>query len=397
MITYAELRKEVQTMNKITGCVKIERPLIINEAFPGQFNLSFTEQPMLDEYGANYLNFDHDFVFSTIPSCIRYSDLFDEKTKASNLVGNNAWKYLGVFEMADLAGMATYKGIHDIFSLQKKQAENLINLLENYGIKKEQIFPTYQPLRKLSEIPQKRKEDFPFDFIIPEDEIGKQVFLDLGIPEKNIIEDYSGATLLRLYLSKRTPNGLRKIPSPWGYRNEININLGTKQKPKLIDIGTLERMVYKPIIVKEKIIGLSEINDTVSIGALGLERICMVVNRLLKVQDIDSIKPFYQSMPKVHKPVLIGEYLRALHFICTDLPTAKEKYNFTFDKHKKTRRRFNKIRGTILNSDLTIRQIKNLLIINSENQPWHPELKEGIELTVGSLEKYKSILNYNKN
>lgn len=392
MVKYADLRKKVQNMEKFTGCVKIDKPPVINNGFPGQFNLSFTEQPWLDEYG-KYIDFDHNYIFSTIPSCIRYSDLYDERTKQSNLTGNNAWKYLGVFEMADLAGMASLKGTEkDVYSMQLKQAKNLIDLLTEFGIDKNRIFPTYQPAMKLSDVPIKTQNSkYSFEFNIPEDKLGKKVFLELGIPEENITPDYSGAPLLQLNLSKRCERGIMRVPSPWGYRNEINFNLGTLANPQFLDIGTLERFAYKPLFDNEKIISLSEIDDTVSIGGVGLERLCMAVNGLDRVQDVDFIKPLYSAMPKIDNQIMVGEYLRAVHRICADLPVAKEKYGFDLKEHKQTRLKFNKMVHEIIKSNLDKNQLRNLLYINSDNQPWHPELKDAVDSTMNYLNEYRRI------
>jgi hypothetical protein len=389
MVNYYDLRCEVEGLEKIAGCKRIERPPLINNGFPGQFNLSFTEQPWLDEYGS-YIDFNHDYIFSTTPSCIRFSDMYDEVTKKSNLMGENSWKYLGVFEMSDLAGMGSFQSKQDIYSLQKKQAKNLIDLLDKYGIDKKRLFPTYQPSANLRDVPSKKRNyDYPFDFKIPEDAIGKNVFLDLGIPEENITPDYSGSTLLRLYLSKRIPGGLIRIPSPWGYRNEIDIDVGTKNNLRLLDVATLERATYKPVIRDNTIIGLSDINDTITVGAVGLERLCMVVNGLSNVREIDYIKDFYLSMPKIDNSTLVGEYLRALHRICSDLPLAKRRFNFNMEEHHHTNKRYKKIRRVIKKSGLDTAQIKDLLLINAEIQYWHPELKEGVDITINELDKYR--------
>lgn len=230
MITYEELREKVKNLEKFPGCVNIARPPVVNDGFPGQFNYSFTEQPWLNEYG-RYNDFNHDYVFSAIPVCIRYNDIFDEKTKTSKLEDRDSWKYLGVFEMADLAGQASLAGTRDILELQKKQAQNLVSLLLSLRITKEQIFPTYQPEAHVSEATNKR---YNFDFIIPEDKVGKQVFLETGVPEKNITFDSSGKCTLALNLYRRLKSGgQERVLSPWGYRTKLMLILEQEKIPDL--------------------------------------------------------------------------------------------------------------------------------------------------------------------
>ncbi|MEK6884848.1 MAG: hypothetical protein AABY22_34770, partial [Nanoarchaeota archaeon] len=343
MVTYKGLRDSIQNLEKIEECVKIERPPVINEGYPGQFNVSFTEYPWLIEHG-KYMDFDHAYVFSTVPSCIRWNDIYDEKTKSSRLESEDSWKYLGVFEMADLAGMASltkrpvdFRVLRELqkrtgldrdslqryeeitkknVELQTLQTINLVDLLNSLGIAKNRIYPSYQAGGNVRQITNGR---FTFDFEVPEDSLGKNLFLEQGIPLENLIPDRSRDTLLSLRLERELSTGHKgAIPSPWGYRNEINVNIGTKENPKYVDVGTLERFAWKPICEGDKIIGLTDIEDIVSIGAVGLERLCMVVNGLEKVQDIDCIKPFYDALPLKEKRELVGESLRTLHRIYAD-------------------------------------------------------------------------------
>lgn len=379
MITYQELREKLISIEKVSGCVRIERPSLINDGFPGHFNYSFTEYPWLKEYG-RYMDFDHDYVFSCSPVCIRYDDIFDEKNKKSKLEGSDSWKYLGVFEMSDLAGIVSYKGSRNIYDLQFKQASNLIKLLSDLGIQKDKIFCGYQPACAVQEV---IKDKYRFNTWIDEDQIGKQVFLDLGIPKDNVQPDYSGTSLLSLNLFRRTIGGGQiRVPSPWGYRNEININLGSKNHPRWLDIATLERFAYRPIVEQDEVIGLDPIDDTVSIGAVGLQRLCMIANDLENVHEIDYLRPFYEELTAENK-IRVGECIRALHFIYTDI----EKYNIDLSYYQRTRDRIRiGLLQPIFKSSLSTNQIAKLLELNANMQPWHPELKTGVKRTIKEIE-----------
>jgi transcriptional regulator with XRE-family HTH domain len=264
--------------------------------------------------------------------------------------------------------------------LQTLQTINLINLLNSLGISKDRVYPSYQTGGEVRQITNDR---YTFDFQIPEDTIGKNLFLEQDIPLENLIPDRSRDTLLSLRLERQLPDGHKEaIPSPWGYRNEVNVNIGTKENPRFVDIGTLERFAWKPVYDRGNIIGLTDTEDIVSIGAVGLERLCMVANRLEKVQDVDYIKPFYDSFKIGEKTEIAGESLRALHRIYSDMKT----YSLSLGRQKL--KRVNRLIRNVLSSGLSIREIGNLLKINADNQPWHQELVQGIEPTRERIERY---------
>lgn len=371
---YKELREKVQNLEKYPGCVKIDRSPLIHKGFPGTFNLSFTEHPWLEEHG-KYADFDHDYVFSTIQSCIRLNDF--------PLMGSSdSWKYLGVFEMADLFGMVSLKDRSNSVDLQRKQTKALFKLFEDLGISKNSIYPSYQAGGKVKEIINGK---YDFDFNITKDIISKQVFLEQGVPEENLISDTSRLTFLATNLYKSIPEEKGAIPilTPWGYRSEINVNISTKESPKYIDVATIQRFLWKPISNSGQTTGLDEIDDEVSIAATGLERLCMVANDLQKVQDVDYIKPFYEVLGK--EQISCGESLRALHRIYSDMKK--------FKTPSLSRNRKPKIRKLLQNipRDLTLDKIKDLLQIHSETQPWHSELKEGIEPTIERIKVYRNL------
>jgi hypothetical protein len=367
---YQELREMIQNWPKYPDCVKIERSPLIHEGFPGTFNLSFCEKHWLDEYG-RYIDFPHDFIFSTVQSCIRPDDI--------QLIATNAWKYLGVFEMADVTGMIGLINKPDYVQLQGCQIASLIKLLKSIGISENRIYPTYCAGGKVAELTRGK---YSFDFNIPEDKTSKNAFLDRGIPENNLSKDTTRDTFLSLHLHR---------PTPWGYRNEILVNVGSEEKPKLLDVATVEyckwRAIYNGHEMNSKnIVGLKEFENGVSIVAVGLERLCMIVNDLERVQDIDYIKPFYDSMTRLagNENLLAGESLRGLHRIYSDI----QSYGCNPGRHQKA-----KINQLIQNipKEITPEHMKFLLRIHSETQPWHNNLREGIGSTIERIERYRCL------
>ena len=128
---YRKLRELVRKYPKYKGCMEIERSPLITPGFPGTFNLSFTEGPWLEEY-KEFIDFNHDYVFSTIQSCIRPNDF---------LLFN--WKYLGVFEMSDVKGSVNLSKNFNLREEYQKQIIALVRLLNDLGIKPERIYPSY--------------------------------------------------------------------------------------------------------------------------------------------------------------------------------------------------------------------------------------------------------------
>ncbi len=373
--TYEELRNILKNEGKYPKCQKIQRCPLIHKGFPGTFNLSFTEYDVLREFG-RYTNFDRDFIFSTIQSCVRPQDLFENIKENLNL-----WKYLSVFEMSDIIGQVILKEekVKEVHSFQLRR---LIEILTKLGLKREKIFPSYHTGGKISEVTNGK---YTFDFTIPEDSFTKEEFINAGIPKENLIPDNTRDTFLSLHLH---------MPTPWGYRNEINYNIGTKENPLLLDIATLEYFFWEPVYssgekVSKNITGLNPLKNTISVGGIGVERLFMAVNNLQEIQQVDYIKTFYdkfkQLYPKLKKRDMIqfGESIRALHRIYSDV---KSNNIIHFGENRK-----NKIKSILqimfrIIPEFDRNKFNELLKIHAEIQPWHENLLNGISPTIERIE-----------
>lgn len=369
---YETLRELVQNQPTHERCIRVERAPLINQAFLGTFNLSFSEVPWLSEYG-RYVDFDHDFIFSAIMSCVRPNDFPLLHTPSS-------WKYLGVFEMADLGGILTLSEQPDYDTLQRRQVNKLITFLKDLGINPASIHPVYCAGGTVEELTAGK---YTFNFAIPEDRISKNAFLDNGVPEENLIPDKSRNSFLALHVYDKA--------SPWGYRNEVNVNLGDRGTPALLDIATLEYGMWRPVFKNNderkaaNTCALKCSSDGFSISVLGLERLCMVINGLPTVRDVDYIAPFYDSYGFIDgaQDELAVESLRALHRIYSDV----RRYGCVPGRHQTK-----KIRTFLqyLPESLSEDKIRELLMVHSETQPWHPELQEGVEPTIERIAIYIS-------
>jgi hypothetical protein len=375
-MTYRELREYMQKLEKFPGCERRARAPLVHKGFPGTFNLSFTEYDYEKEFG-DLSNFYKDLIFSAIQSCVRPQDI-DEAIRQ----GRDLWKYLGVFEMADIGGQIVLSNQKRINECYAHQLRIMIKTLEDLGLDKTKIYPSYNVGGSMNEI---TKGKYTFDFQIPEDTLSKEQLLKFGIPAENLITDKTRDTFLSLHINKKTP---------WGYRNEIHYNIGTKEKPILLDIGTLEHFYWFPTYSGEEsarnINGLENIPHTISIGALGLERLCMAVNGLNRVQDVDYLKIFYDrfkaTMPNLTEEQIYkaGESIRAMHRIQSDIESNGLGWS---DSRKKKRRKIFQVISENA-GEINSKQLESLLNIHAESQSWHPELKQGIAPTVDLILNY---------
>lgn len=161
----------------------------------------------------------------------------------------------------------------------------------------------------------------------------------------------------------------------------------------LLDIATTEYLMWKPIFQGDQsksknIVNLEESQSSFIISALGLERLCMAVNDLPTVRDVDYISRVYDLYEEVinkSEDEYIVESLRALHRVYSDI----KKFGFKLSKHHKIKMR-PLLRSLPLNK-LNRVNLEELLNLHAETQPWHPELKDGIEPTIERILQYQKL------
>jgi hypothetical protein len=378
MVTkYNDLREIVQHEEKYAGCRNVARAPLIHEGFKGTFNLSFTEYDYMREFG-NLSSFDKDYTFSTIQSCVRVQDIDDAIRN-----GRDLWKYLGVFEMADIPGAILLSGRRETEGIHRENVRKTIEFFKRLGLDPKRLYPSYSVGGSVAEITEGK---YTFPFIVPEDTLSKDTFVESGVPRENLIADQTKDTFLALQIG-----GMK---TPWGYRNELNYNIGTKEEPKYIDIGTLERCLWFPKYLGEEkasnINGLEELPHTFNVSAVGLERLCMCVNGLDRVQDVDSIKPFYDAYQEV-QPQLTqeqryksGEVIRAMHRIQSDVGSYG--LDWSGSRVKKRRRLMQLIEEN--NPEIDAESLGHVLKAHTDAQPWHTNLEEGVGLATNLILTY---------
>jgi hypothetical protein len=385
MTAHAALRARLRDWPKYPGCRPEPRAPLVTRGFPGTFNLSFTEHHWLREYGG-YLDWPHDYAFTTIQSCARLGDLEAAQPE-------DGAQHLGVFEMADLCGAIALGARPDHAALQAWHVGELVRFLGELGIPPGRVHPSYSAGGPVVALTAGRSR---FDAQIPPDHLSRDAFLLAGVPAGNLICDGTRATLLSLHVHR---------PTPWGYRNEVHVDIGTAGRPRLIDVGTVEYLLWRPRFAgagrrRDDIVGLEPLDGGASIAAFGVERLAMVTDRLERIHDVDGLRPFYDDLAVALGRRLgpadyrAGECLRALHRIHADLafhPEADVAPGEDGTPRPSPRRR-EKLARLRRQVPLRLREpaLERLLRVHARSQPWHEWLEAAIPPTLCALAAYRA-------
>ncbi len=384
MIPYARLRALLAGWPKYPACQPVRRAPLVTAAFPGGFNLSSTEHHWVRELGG-YLDWDRDYVFTTIQSCVRLADF-------ALLPTPDGARYLGVFEMGDLSGEIALRARPDYGPLQRWQIAELVRLLGTLGIPPARIHASYSAGGRIADL---TGGAYGFGGLIPPDQLSRDAFLAAGVPEANLTADATRGTLLALHVHR---------PTPWGYRNEVHVDMGVPGRPRLIDVATAEYLLWRPRFRgseprREDILGLEPLETGATGIGVGLERLAMVTNDLPRIHDVDYLEPFYDELRVARGGVLrpedyvAGESLRALHRIEADRrfhPEAAGEREGDRGVRLSARRRKKLARlKRSVPARLDAAHLERLLLAHSASQPWHEQLGAAIDSTIAQLVDYR--------
>jgi len=366
VLTNKQLRKIIENLPKVKGTKKVSNYSVVNDGFPGKFNLSFTEAEMLDEFNS-YLNFPHDLIYSKIQPCIRNIDfeklLEDKKDKT----------HLALFDLADIHGQM-------ILSSNENMEEKLrisINyiwdfLTKTMGFLSEQIYISSCKGGKSKEVTNGR---YDIKKEIPKEELAVKIWKEVGAKNIKITNE---ETFLSLNMQR---------PTPWGYRNEIFVKIDGR----LLDVATLEYLLFKPIFDDGKIVDIKIGNFLLVASGVGVERMLVAKNNYKRIIECDHIFPIYEKVLKLskkkdeHKFLIVTESLRAIHRIFTD---CKGYSNLSRTRKELIKKYLRALRDNLKYLEIPKEKIEDLLSLNSKLQGYSPELKKGEKQT------YEDILRY---
>lgn len=368
-LKYLELVEKLRNFPKYAGTELRRAAPVVNDGFPGTFNLSFTEPEWLEEFGS-FLDLNKQFVYSKIQPVIRLND-FLEKIACEE--GAPSKQHLCLFEMADVSGIPCLPQILEDKELETRAWESLWRfLVKEIGLEPEQLLAKYFEGGTVFEA---TKGKYYFPKILPKDDFTLQKLLELGMPAENLLPDRTRDSLLALNIFGR--------PTPWGYRSEVFYR---PENGPLIDIATVEALLWRPVFRNNEIISLTDWKSSCAFSVIGAERLLMAANNLDSVYDCNHIKPLIEQIlekskeSEVQEARIVCEALRSTHRIIVDAKNYR-----SLSKNRRYRfRKFVKAAAFAakrLGFELSEKNIDDALELQAKLQPQYPELKNYSETT----------------
>jgi len=301
---------------------------VINDGFPGTFNLSFNEPELLSEYG-QYLEYDHNLYFGKIQNVIRHNDL-------SLIINENDEKHLSLFELAGFSFIDTSaEKLEENVQLSIRAFARI--LFDELKLDPQKFYVKVCAGGIITDLTDGR---YKIERKIPKDSLTYKEWKKCGAPEENFIWDSTRNTFLSLFMFARS--------TPWGYRNELlyDVGMGNREED-MLDIGTIEYFPWKPVFEDGKrhkkryymIRDIEPWKHSVVVGGLGIERLIMAANNLRSAMQCDHIQTTYQNVLKdaenknERAAFLFVDTLRTLQQIITDSDGYK---NLTKSRRTKT-------------------------------------------------------------
>jgi len=342
---------------------------VVNEGFPGTFNLSFCEPEVLEHF-KNFIDFNHELLYTKIQPCIRVEDFL----KVLLPLSKKSSFYLGVFDMAGICICRTSQ------KKIEKDTRDLIRFSFDFLINKLKLNPNNIFIKCFGgeNIKQATDGKYEIDKFVDKDNLCIKEWDSLGLLEENIILDKTRETLLTLFFQK---------PTPWGYREEILYKL---ENGEFLDIGTIEYLIYEPIIRNKVITNIKKWENGSCLAVFGLERLSFLINNFNHIKECDHIKPLFEAILNDSKNAteaevfLFTECIRTSQRIFTDSMGYK---NLSRHRKKKLNYYIHPMIDYLGNLKIPKEKLEEYLKINANLQPWYPELKRNVDLV------YKELLN----
>lgn len=369
-MTLVEIFTKIKEYHKMLNVPNVAQSNVVSPLFPGQFNYCLDEIHLYEKY-EDFIQINEDEHFQKIQPTIRLADLdqFFYGMKKSNY-------HLGAFIISTITGGHIVPILNEE-EYYKNSVKGILNFLTNYiGLEKDRlVFSYFSGGATAREVEKSRKKEgqllrIESNFNIPEDELSKTTLLSLGFKEKQLIPNNTRDNFLTLNWDI--------LRAPWGYRNEILYKLDNGD---LLDIATIERMIFEPIIENRNgvnyIVDVKPWHRCFSIDACGLERLELATSGLKSVWDL----PEYVRFIEINISPLQTESARILHRVFTDS-------SWQAIKSKQRREKLNKLTRNL--GELSIAKIEEILVINAEiHRNIFPELKFGIKKALKEIIDYR--------
>lgn len=376
----SELRKIIEEYPKYEGTEKMRPSNLVNSGFPSCFNLSFGEGPMHEIFG-QYLDYSKDLVFTTIQPCIRHEDW-----KTITEGNEDSFRYLNLFDMAGIGGMTILMDGSKVEEVAKFHMKAEIEFFKKVGLDISKLKILYF---KGAPVEEATSGKYKIDKTFEEDPLHKY-WLELGIKEEQLVPDATRDTMLAL--------NVFGLPTPWGYRYEILYDYNDH----LWDIATVEYLNYRPTFDDEgNIKDIVPFNHCLGASVVGLERIATILQEKKNVWEVDSIYPLIEFLVNKsedgdeYDAVVAIQAFRAIHKIVSDgnlykdLNTRRKEYIRKF-----YREFFNRIIDLGIEYDSNL--IEELCDINSQLNPWYPELNDFKDNLISEFQLRKEAFDNDK-
>ena len=130
-MTITELRRILKSHPKYPSTIDLSRVSLVNDGYPGTFNLSMTGAECIEQYGQN-LDFTHSYCFSKIGQMIRFNDWKENFDVDGKFGLTDSYRYLGLFHMGDMGGEKMIKnGRSQMPELTQQTITSLADMLVN--------------------------------------------------------------------------------------------------------------------------------------------------------------------------------------------------------------------------------------------------------------------------
>jgi alanyl-tRNA synthetase len=363
-----ELRKIIKEFADEKGYPTITPAKIFNKASENTFNFSI-EEAILRKYDS-YFNIFENYIYQIIQPCIRMGDFGRIKQKKSTNFHSSLFDMTGYYEF-DTSEKSLLK-------LQEKTINDLWDLFVNIlKLDKTKLKVSYFSGGKISSL---TKEKVANDFEIPEDSLTKELFLKLGLNEKQLEPCFDQDTVLLTF----------PLPEDFyvGHRPEIFYK---GPRGDYFEIGTMEFIRWKRTTSKSGI-SIEPLGASISLFVFGIERMLAAINNFNDSFEVDSIQPLVLEIRKIAEnkdEISIRKFadaLRTFHAIISDGGSYE---TLNRDLKEDLRLFLKAISDGLDKLSISENNLSKFFTINAELNPWKKELLNSIDSAVTEFTKYK--------
>ncbi|MBI4067249.1 hypothetical protein HY407_02605 [Candidatus Gottesmanbacteria bacterium] len=345
----------------------VEPVPMVNNGYLHTLNASFDGLFLREQQSDSLLVANRTMNFGTIQPCIRTEDKLAEKRSLLHLGLFNICGY----SMLDFGEMSTdemvERTIEEFFTFYTKYLHLDPRLLRIY------IFGG-GTLRKITGGVIRNDE------YIKSDDFSVNLWKRFGIPENQLIREYSKETFL-LHLG----NPLREHHV--GYRNDIFMQVGDG----LYEVATLNFISHQTVIENNEIIGIKKLPFYLREMAVGQERILAAIIGAHNLYALPYIKPLLeairQKIKDKQKALIFTDALRVIHYFFSDGWTYERLRGKRYREHRHELNKFMEIIA-MYGKSLEPNDLSSFLKLNANLQSWYPVLQKGMALTIREINQF---------